>query len=640
MLVGLCATALVGCALGLLVPIDSASPPGRAVQVLDVVRLLSTAVMVIVLVLGPGLLWRARGSTRRLELGFVPLLGLGLLVLTGGLAWVLAGAVSPRIVSAVVLVPILAMILAAVARTDPRDLFTLEERSVLVIFICVLGIAAARALWSLGPVGELLGGSIYRTLEVGDRPDSRISYGVVQLIAHGGRPYGAAASAYFAPYNFSARGPLAGMASAPPVLLAGGVPPTGTEAHPWLPFDPQGFMAYRLAMMSFAGTALLSLWTLARRLAGSRSAWFAVALAATTPFVVHEVWFTWPKLLAASFVLLAAASLIDRRPLISGLLIGVGYLVHPLVLLSLPALVLLALWPLTGARLRRPQLRAGLYLLGGVAIWLVSWRVANGSHYDQSDFLHYVTQAGRGKVFADDLLRSLGGHPGPVTLGQWIADRAVAIANTLVPLRLFLFSSHDPSINVVAPCYPLCAGRSPGVVHFFFQYWNTLPFGIGIAFFPLLLVSLWRATRRWPWAIFTAIIVPFGTFAVYWGDASTGLLREGLHVWMLTLLAGVAIEQGARGFPWLRSSSTRALLSLRVVEVLLVAVAPTIATTHQFLDHRFAVTDSLALLTMTGVCGTIAVVVWRETDPFRARTHLFSAGPDRSAPAGRSAPRD
>jgi 4-amino-4-deoxy-L-arabinose transferase-like glycosyltransferase len=374
-------------------------------------------------------------------------------------------------------------------------------------------------------------------------------------------------------------------------------------------------MAYRLAMMTFASTTLLSLWTLTRRLGGVRAARLAVLLAATTPFLVHEVWFTWPKLLATSLVLLAALSLIEGRALDAGFLVGIGYLVHPLALVSLPALGLIAVWPLVGAQLRRPQLRSGLWLLGGAAVPVAAWRVVNGSHYVQSDFLHYITGAGRAKAFGDLLVRAFGGHPTPVTLSDWISDRLVSLGNTLVPTRLFFFSGHDPSINVVRPCYPFCAGRSPAVVHFFFQYWNTLPFGIGIVFFPLLLASLWRAARRWTWPILVAVIVPFVVFAVYWGDASTGLLREGLHAWVLTLLIVVALEQCGRGYPWLRAWPSRAVLALRSVEVLLVATVPTIATRHRLYDDRFVLTDIAALLTLVGLCGWVAVRCWRERPP-------------------------
>ena len=106
-----------------------------------------------------------------------------------------------------------------------------------------LGLAVARSLWSLGPPGELYAGTIYRTLDVGHQPDSRISFHVVELIANGNSPFGTAADSYFFPYTFSDRGPLAGLASAPLILLSGETPPAVIGTPPWLPFDPQGFMS-------------------------------------------------------------------------------------------------------------------------------------------------------------------------------------------------------------------------------------------------------------------------------------------------------------------------------------------------------------------------------------------------------------
>ncbi len=77
-------------------------------------------------------------------------------------------------------------------------------------------------------------------------------------MAHGTKPFNAVGGSYFAPYNFSSRGPLAGLASAPIVFLAGGKPPIPLPEAPWEPFDAQGFMAYRMAMMTFATTAFLA----------------------------------------------------------------------------------------------------------------------------------------------------------------------------------------------------------------------------------------------------------------------------------------------------------------------------------------------------------------------------------------------
>jgi hypothetical protein len=149
-----------------------------------------------------------------------------------------------------IFVPVLLCLFGILLRARPRRLLDQQERRVLLVVGCVLGLAIGRSLWSLGPQGELYASTISRTLEVGDRSDSRISFEVTQLVARGEGPYSPLARSLFRPYNFSSRGPLPGLAASPVVLLAGGRPPAQRPDNPWLPFDPQGFMAYRLAMMS------------------------------------------------------------------------------------------------------------------------------------------------------------------------------------------------------------------------------------------------------------------------------------------------------------------------------------------------------------------------------------------------------
>jgi hypothetical protein len=574
-MLGIWALGALACFLGVVAP-PPAGPHDAAEQALDLVRVGSTAALAVTFLLGPGIIvWRAHGSHRP-GLAFLPLPGLALLIGSGGLAWALAPAVDPRLTADLAIAAILVGLSAGLVFAGPDDLLDREEQRCLLIVGCALGIAVARALWSLGPVGELYGGTVSRTLEVGDRSDSRISFILPQLIAHGAGPYGGLGSSLFAPYNFSSRGPLPGLASSPIVLASGGRPPAGLPEQAWQPFDAQGFMAYRLAMMAFACMAFSSLWDLTRRLAGVAAARFAVLLAVTTPFLLHEVWFTWPKLLAASFVLMAAICVLESRPLRAGLLTGLGYLMHPVALLSLPALSLIALWPLRSPFLRRPNLRALALLALGVAASLAAWRLLNGAHYMQSDFLEYLGQA------APEL------HPSPE---HWLVFRFKSLANTLVPMLLPIASASNGAINVVG-------GTSPFAIHFFFQYWTTLPFGIGILFFPLLLLGLWRAARLWPWPLLATVIVPFVTFAVYWGGSSTGMLREGLQAWVLTLLIVVACQQAQAGFPWLHSRAVRAILILRVVATAFLAIGPALLTKHALVRGSFVLTDVAVLLAL------------------------------------------
>lgn len=606
-MLGLWGLGALACVLCLAAPPPAGLHGGKGQQLLDLVRVASVAGLAITLLFGPGVLWRA-ASNRRVGLAFLPLPGLALLALTGGIVWALADSVEPRLVCFVIFGPVLGLLLGGLLAAGPEDLLEREEQTALLIVGCALGLAIARSVWSAGPEGELYSATISRTLEVGDRSDPRISYHVVQLAAHGTAPFSDLGGYYFAPYNFSSRGPLAGLASAPVVFLGGGDPPFRHPIEPWQPFDTRGYMAYRVAMMTFAATAFVALWDLARRVGGAAAARVALLLAVTTPFLVHEIWFTWPKMFAATFVLLAGICVITRRPLSAGLLVGTGYLIHPGALLGLSALALIALWPLSGAEWRRPQLRQLALLLLGAAVGVLAWRFANGANYTQSGFLDYFTATG------SEL------SPSPI---HWLGYRAASVGNTLVPMLLPLAFPDNISINVFG-------GTSPFIIHFFFQYWDGVPFGLAIVFFPLLLLSLWRALRRWPWPVFAVVIAPFVAFTIYWGGSHSGMLREGLQAWTLALFAVVGIQQYRAGFPWFRSRAIKALLTLRTVEVMLVAVGPALATNQVLISPVFTVNDIAAVAGMLGFSACLAALVW-STSPASLK-RLESEAPARQTP--------
>lgn len=585
--------AALGCLLGALDPPTTAMPTLRG-ELLDLVRIATTTALAITLLLGPGVLWRTLGE-RRIGLAYVPLPGLALLSVVAIVAWLLAPGVDPRLVFFAAFAPLLGLVFGGLLSAGPEDVFDRGEQRILILCGLALGLAIGRTFWTLEPDGGLYAGGISRTFYPEPRPDSRIPYLIPEMIAHGKGPYSPEGAALFAPYNFSSRGPLGGLASAPLVFLAGGKPPIESPELPWQPFDEQGYMAFRLAMITFSVTALLSLWELVRRIGGRGAGRFAVLLGATTPFFFDELLFTWPKLMAASFALLGGLAIIERKSLRGGLMFGVGYLMHPSALLGLSGAGLLALWPPRRPAWRRPDwlrpdIKAVVLIAIGVAVCLYAWRLVNGDHYDQNGFLQYFNEA-EGATHAP--------------LGTWITFRLGSLGNTVVPLMLPVFYSGYHSINMFG-------GSSPAVVHFLFQYWSGVPFGLAIVFFPLLLVSLWRAWRLWPWPVLAVVLVPLLFFAVYWGSNLSGLLREGMQWWVLTLIAVVALQQSHAGFPWLGSAPIRAVLCLRVGEVLLAVLGMTLGTNgFQLLSEHRTLNDLVALALVLSCALGLAVAVWR-----------------------------
>ena len=586
--------AALGCLLGAVEAPGAGARASAGAELVDLLRVLCTGALAVTLMLGPGVIWRcARG--RPLGLGFLAVPGLALLAAIGGLAWLFADAIDPRTLCFALCMPVLGLVLGALLAAGPEDVFEPEEQRALGLTALALVFAVARSIWSLGPAEEYFGGTVSRTFVSEGRPDSRISYFVVELIANGAHANGAAANAIFTPYNFSSRGPLPGMASAPLVLLSGASPPLGLpEADPWRPFDPQGFMAFRIAMIAFSCSVFLVLWDLVRRLGGSAAARLALLLAIATPFLYADLWFTWPKLLAAAFVLLAAILLIESKAFRSGLAVGIGFLVHPSALGGLFGLGPISLWPIRGANWKRPLIGRALLLVLGTAILVFFWRKVNEPFLRQDQFFDYLEQA---YPYYDP------------SVGQWLSFRARSLANTLVPLFLPLADGGNVSINVPG-------GSSPGVVRFFFQYWTSVPFAFAIVFLPMLALSLWHALRRWTWPVTATIVIPFAAFAVYWGASSSGLLREGLQVWVLAVLAVVALQQASAGFSWFRSLPARVVLVLRVAEVLAMALGASLAA-HGFnpFSPEYRLHDAVALAAMLAAAGAVGWTVWHGTSP-------------------------
>lgn len=572
--------------------------------------LLCASAAAIIFFLSPGLLLRHFILTTRARLiAFIwlPIPGLFALIFLGLFAWVAPHRFTPGAISRVGLLVLFFFVIYRLGRVPLASYTSLLERKALLVLLVLVTIAVSKATYSLGPAGELYRGSISRTFEVGDRSDSRISYVTAEIIALRQRPYSAFATSMLGPWNFSDRGPLAALALTPLILVGPTKTPGTAPDQSWLIFDPEGFAAYRVGMITIACCGLLIVFGFSKCILPETWAFFAYLITVTAPFTIHEIYFTWPKLIAASFVFFAAYLVIRSRYFLAGFFLGIGYLFHPSALLSTPTLLGLILLQgssrnFVAAIMSRKiftWIRRFAVIFCGLAFWISIWRLINRKHFHQAGFILFYRQADRQIP----------------TLGNWLLDRLNSLLNTTVPLNLFLFHRNEYFVNAVE-------GASAPVVEFFFQPWTGVPFGAGILFFFCLLrIGFVAFAKARSWLILL-IIVPFLFFIIYWGGPSSGVLREGMHAWFLSLMVGAVIV--LYRFPAAVPGIFK-LLNLAVIcrglEILLMLLLPTMWTQQKIVQQQFVTSDTFSLVAM------IAGTVWLTWFTFRYGESLRATEP-------------
>jgi hypothetical protein len=577
--------------LGISQPFEEILGPGSTFMTLF--RILLTVVTSIVLLFGPGFLLRAtvKNSSPLLNsLILITLPGFFYLTITGLITWALATTVDPHLTVTILISPIIILCLFVSLKKSIYDITTPVESQALIIFFVVVLIAVAKATYSLGPAGELYGGTVSRTLEVGARSDSRISYHGVQLVANGIKPYSAVGSRFFLPWSYSHRGPIAGLASSPLVILSGAHVTKDMPDQPWHPFDPEGFASYRIIMIVMAATSLLALFSVTSSLLNTQAGLFITALACTSPFILHEIYFTWPKLQATVFVLIALHLLFMRRFVWTGISLGIGYLLHPIALFYSP--IIWFIWLILILR-TKPQnkssnivlpllsypegqriIRNSFQMFLALGLIILMWWTINAGHNQQTDFFKYFIKADGDHVSS---------------FSEWIRGRADSIANTIIPFNLFFFHSHHPSANSIF-------GKSPDTIVFFLQYWTSIPFGMGLLCFPLLLVQFYRGVKKFPIEFIVTVFVPFLIFSIYWGGAITGMMREGLHVWVFCLLLFItwSYVSGSKGEISIANWQS-ALISFRAAEIVFMLLLPSLISKKVIFQEQYFLSDLVQL---------------------------------------------
>lgn len=566
-------------------------------QLWALLQITTTFALALTLLYGPGLLWLGRQSREASALAPALLFGPLLLAGLGAFCWICGGWIAPATVARVGIVGILGWLGWQLWQLRTPLLLPATAHRIVAASALLAGFAVAKANLSLGPEGELFGGSISRTLEVGGHSDSRISYHTVQVISNHLGPFSPDAQKFFSPWNFASRGPLAGLIAAPVVLATGAQVPRSFPDQTWQPFDAEGFAVYRLVLIALAS---LLAWAVFGVTAGLTSpAWGFVAGVTVlfAPFFVHEMYFSWPKSIAAALILLAFQRAQQRRPLLAGITLGLGYLFHPLALLSAP---FLAGWillqpektsPPTASWPRRSALLRAMGFTVGVLLCFAPWQLFGKLGPEgggQLGFLNYF-------LLADNR---------PADWATWWQTRWANFAHTFLPFYFFTVDPHHESINSMS-------GPSNGWVRAGFIYWNTLPFALGLPAFGALAVGIFSAARRAGSVVLLTFVGPALLLIAYWGAACTGLMRHCGHGLFATV-----IVLGVWGFRPAGETPRRLLafflhpacLAWRAAEIALMAFGTTLLFEKPNWRGPYGWNDGLSFLAAAG-CVVLAAVL-------------------------------
>jgi hypothetical protein len=572
------------------------SRPLVGAQLWSLVQLGTATCLALTLIAGPGLLWFGNRPRSLPSLAFAILPGPLVLAALGVICWMVGGVFAPAALARVGIALLLAwMAWRAWQRRHGREL-PREVKIVAAAGALLTGFCVAKANVSFGPPGELFRDRVSRTLEVGGHSDSQISFHVVQAIAHHLGPYAPQTKLYFAPWRFASRGPLAGLMAAPIVLASGAQVPFDHPTHAWRPFDREGFAVYRIACIVLASLAAWPVLALLSALASPAWGLVGAITAQLAPFFVHEMYFSWPKLIAGALVLVAFLALQQRRPFVAGLMIALGYLYHPLAALSGP---FLALWLLVQPRsnMWRQRLTALTWFVLGALTLVVPWQIIGRLQPDQG---------ANQDIFVQYFFYADSAH---ATWRTWWQSRWDNFANTFLPGWLLTANRAHDSLNSAY-------GPSDRWVQASFLYWNTLPFALGVPAFLLVAVAVARAGRNAFATVFVVLFAPALFLIAYWGAASTGLMRQCGHALILSIIVLAIWSLATWPGGWTRGALAAflspACFVWRGLEIAVMALGTTLMNFRHDYAVLFRWNDALSLAG-AATCLVAAVVLLVKT---------------------------
>ncbi len=477
----------------------------------------------------PGLFLRTCRATSRLPAAMLPVPGMAVLMLTGVGLWIIGPDPSRMFAAGLTAVYAVMGVLVIVRRASVFA--PLEARGIRLYFALVALLLA----WSIVPLTverEFFEGTNARGRMVASPPDNYIPYFTAAYFLNN-RGGEADEERYFGKdWSATSRGPLASL------MIATGMRVLGFEPHNPPPYrgpcvaGGQGgvFIARIVGIFTNALVVLGALAALAALARGRRDAiWFGLGWVAVSPVVFINGAFLWPKMLATYFGLLAVAEIAGRsagqqNSWRTGAWLALSYLAHPVGLLIAAPLLLwrgfVAARGQTGPAHRfmawaRAGATAGIPMILFAAPWL-AYKLLQAR---PDVFLRYPLGDGRGFEAA-------------ASFGSWLSCRWDNFVFSLVPGTLW-------SSNLLVDW----AGGSLSVAgHWAMNCAKTLPFGVGLALFPLM---VWRFTRPGDRLINSFRIWVLGagfmTMLLVWGYSRDGLGRSCLEPLVIFAIIATAV---------------------------------------------------------------------------------------------------
>ena len=464
-----------------------------------------------------------------------------------------------------------------------------QEKFVLLAYSLLVVMSLGRGLYSVGPKVELYDGTISRSTEVGWTSDSRISYHNMQVALGRWSLDDPRTTALFSPFWFSARGPVAGLAVAP---VAAAFNPHILSVHPdqlWEPFDPYGFTSYRISMTVILAMIIIALYGFFTTIQNHQLSLGGSLFVGLSPFFVHETFFTWPKLYGQSIILLAFMTASAGRMFFAGLLMALSYFVHPMAILIMPFIGLwryVLNWQMDKPRgfrqvvdtTKRTLLYDAVPYALPIILLYILWQMLAPSSDSRSFFFTYIGLA----------------DGEPVTLSSWLMCRVHNFLNTLVPLYQFFEYGNYRWIHTPGT-------TTPASVRWFYQYWSTLPFGIGLCVVPLVYWRTKRLAMKHKTIFSVFVLIPFLLILVSFGSESSGLTRNSGHTVFMAFLTFFWWASTRDGFiSPNRLNST--LMKYRVWENIFMIFGPIWLSNSLRISASYALSDWLVIIGSFAAC--------------------------------------